>query len=83
MIGMMIAKTMGACPLSHARPDPRPLPIQMLNGPIRKAVSGMMTTKEMKGTNTICTFAGTIFFKALYKRARIGTISRGTNTWPP
>ena len=83
MIGMMIAKRIGALLLSHARPPPRPLPIQMLRGPMRKAVSGMMITKEMKGTNTICTFAGTTFFKPLYRSAKIGTISRGTNTWPP
>ena len=29
------------------------VPIQIDRGPIRKAVSGMMMTKEMKGTNTI------------------------------
>ena len=65
MIGMMIAKTMGAWPLSQARPPPRPLPIQIDRGPMRKAVSGMMMMKEKKGTNTIWTFAGIIRFRNL------------------
>ena len=65
MIGMMIAKTMEALWLSQARPAPRPLPIQIDRGPMRKAVIGMMMMKEMKGTNTIWTFEGTIFFRPL------------------
>ena len=65
MIGMMIAKRIGAWPLSQARPPPRPLPIQIDRGPIRKAVSGMMIMNEMKGTNTIWTFEGMIFFRPL------------------
>ena len=80
---MKTAKTTGALVLSHARPEPMPLPSQMLSGPIRKAVSGIITTKQMKGTKTIWTLAGMTLFKPLYSSARIGTMSSDTKTWPP
>ena len=55
---MRIAKTMGALPLSQASPAPMLLPSQMPSGPMRKAVSGIITAIDRNGTKTICTFSG-------------------------
>ena len=55
---MTIAKTIGALVLSHASPEPRPVPTQIPAGPMMKAVTGIMMMKEKNGTNTICTLAG-------------------------
>ncbi len=56
----------GAKPLSQARPPPRPLPIQDRQG--KSTAEGGQRRDDhegMKGTNTIWTFAGTIFFRSL------------------
>ena len=58
-MGMRIAKMIGAWEFSQNRAVPRPVPIQTPRGPMRKAVTGIMMTKDRKGTKTICTLVGT------------------------
>ncbi len=60
--GMMMAKTNGACPLSHARPTPSAFPAHTPIGPTMNAVSAPTMTREKNGTNTSCTLSGMIFF---------------------
>ena len=63
--GMRIAKTSGALPFSQARPAPSPLPAQMPSGPMRNAVTGIITSIARKGTKTSCTLAGKTFCSPL------------------
>ena len=59
--GMSTAKAKGAFSLIQPKVVPIVLPSHIENGPIRKAVTGIMMSIEKNGTNTIWKFAGKTF----------------------